>query len=70
MIDINQEVEKIIDLNPSKIQMNEVTPMEECNILFLEQSLGLYKQGGPIPPTEQHVFKTLAMCFIFACKGK
>ena len=60
MIYINQRVEKVTDLNPSKIQMKEGTPTEECNILFLEQSLRLYKQGGPIPPTERYVFKTLA----------
>lgn len=42
--------------------MKEATPMEE--------SLWLYEQGGPIPPTEQDIFKTLAVCFMFACKDK
>lgn len=58
MIHINHRVGKVIDLNPSRIQTKEVTSMEECNILFLEQSLWLYEQGGPIPPTEQNIWNT------------
>jgi len=40
MTHINQSVEKVIDLYLfGKIQTKEVTPREEHNILFLEQSL-------------------------------
>lgn len=50
--------------------MKGVTPMQESSIQILEQSLWLYKQGGPIPPTAQDNFQTLATRFVCACKDK
>lgn len=68
IIHINHRVGKVIDLNPSRIQTKEVTPMEECNISGAKPMT--VQAGWPYPTHQAKYLKTQATCFMSACKGK